>query len=390
MDKRIILAVAGAGKTYHITHEINPCERNLILAFTNENINNIKRELVSAFGGIPALTTVMTFHSFVYEQVIMPYEPSIAEYFACPGFVSNGPSVCDPPQTQIIRNGQAFRNSRYINKDNLGHYVTANNQYYISLITELALEVKRDGTTLAKRAAEKTNILFDKVLIDEFQDFRQKDYDFLLAFTRHLNCVLMVGDYYQHSVSGRNNSGKPFKQRKKEIDYDTFIESLRSNGFLVDTKTLSKSRRCAGSVCEFVSNKLKINISSYDEHEGNIIWLSENDEIIQILQDESVLKLVYKDSAKYNFNSMNWSYSKGNTVDSVCVILTDAFKAMDSDFFSVDTIPAATINKLYVALTRSSKDVYIIKKSLFDNTCKSAGFVSVKTGACTGLGVFLR
>ena len=41
MGKRVILAVAGAGKTYHICHNINPDKKNLILAFTHENIYNI-------------------------------------------------------------------------------------------------------------------------------------------------------------------------------------------------------------------------------------------------------------------------------------------------------------------------------------------------------------
>ena len=45
MGKQVILAVAGAGKTYHICHKIDPIKRNLILAYTNENIYNIKKEL---------------------------------------------------------------------------------------------------------------------------------------------------------------------------------------------------------------------------------------------------------------------------------------------------------------------------------------------------------
>lgn len=58
MAKRVILAVAGAGKTYHICHEIDPAKRNLILAFTHENIYNIQKELCDAHGCVPELTTV--------------------------------------------------------------------------------------------------------------------------------------------------------------------------------------------------------------------------------------------------------------------------------------------------------------------------------------------
>ena len=47
----------------------------------------------------------------------------------------------------------------------------------------------------------------DKIEIDEFQDFREDDYELIVKLTKRLNNVVLVGDYYQHSVSGRNNTG---------------------------------------------------------------------------------------------------------------------------------------------------------------------------------------
>lgn len=41
MVKQVVLAVAGAGKTYRICHAIDPEKRNFILAFTHENVANI-------------------------------------------------------------------------------------------------------------------------------------------------------------------------------------------------------------------------------------------------------------------------------------------------------------------------------------------------------------
>ena len=87
MAKKVILAVAGAGKTYYICHKIDPNKRNLILAFTHENIYNIQKELCDAHGGVPKLTMVSTFDSFVYHNFVLPYEPSIVEHFGIPGFV---------------------------------------------------------------------------------------------------------------------------------------------------------------------------------------------------------------------------------------------------------------------------------------------------------------
>lgn len=48
MAKKVMLAVAGAGKTYYICHKIDFRKKNLIIAYTHENIHNIKKELCDA------------------------------------------------------------------------------------------------------------------------------------------------------------------------------------------------------------------------------------------------------------------------------------------------------------------------------------------------------
>lgn len=48
MAKRVILAVAGAGKTYYICHEIDPTKRNLILK-AESTVSKPQRELGTFF-----------------------------------------------------------------------------------------------------------------------------------------------------------------------------------------------------------------------------------------------------------------------------------------------------------------------------------------------------
>ena len=207
------------------------------------------------------------------------------------------------------------------------------------------------------------NLFYDSVLIDEFQDFRQHDYELVMALAKQLNSVTLVGDYHQHSVSAANNSGKPFKKKKSDVGYLEFISELQSAGFNVDTTTLNKSRRCSAEVCDYVSKKLGISISSYDEHEGSVIWV--DDLATKILDNGQILKLVFKESDKYSFRALNWSYSKGDTVNAACVILTDNLEQLDNDDFSIQGISASTINKLYVAMTRSRGNLYLMKASTF-------------------------
>lgn len=364
MAKRVMLAVAGAGKTYYICHSIDPAKRNLVLAFTHENVFNIQRELIDAFGAVPKLTTVSTFDSFVYHNFILPYEPSIGAHFGCDQFVSKGITLIDPPPQRIkSSSGKPIPNKKYFAKDRLCHYVDGGLRYYCATLSELALQVKCGKTALVVRAADRLNLFYDEVSIDEFQDYRKHDYDLILKLSKALNSVTLVGDFFQHSVSGKNNSGKPFTKGKTEIGYREFLGRLEKEGFEIDEITLNESRRCSPVVCSFVSEKLGIEITSSGDCNGEVIWVEENPNAI--LSDDRIIKLVYKDSDRYAFRSVNWSYSKGDTMNATCVVLTDAFEKMQEDDFSLEGVSRATINKLYVELTRSRGNVYLIRASVF-------------------------
>jgi len=364
MAKKVILAVAGAGKTYHICHKIDPTKKNLILAYTHENIHNIQKELCDAHGCVPELTTVMTFDAFVYHNLILPYEPSIANYFSVPHFASRGICLTDPPpQRKKNKNGDMIFNPLYSKKDELTHYVTKKCQYYCATLSELALQVKEGRDSLIKRAAARLNLFYDSVLIDEFQDFREYDYELIVRLAKYLDNILLVGDYYQHSVSARNNTGKPFKTPKGDVSYADFVDGVTKAGFEVDTTTLSRSRRCSADVCNFISSKLGIGIMSTGDHEGRVAWA--DDMANDVLRNNKITKLVYSEAARYSFSAVNWSYSKGDTVDCACVILTKDFEKLAEDDFSIKKISISTLNKLYVAMTRSRGDLYLIKSSTF-------------------------
>lgn len=364
MAKQVILAVAGAGKTYHICHTIDPAKRNLILAYTHENIHNIQKELCNAHGCVPDRTTVMTFHSFVYRNLILPYEPSIAEHFGTPAFKSRGICLIEPPPQRIPDdNGQMVPNPKYRPKDKLTHYVTKGRQYYCDNLSELAVQVKKGRESLIRRASARLNLFYDAVLIDEFQDFREHDYELILKLGKMLNNVVLVGDYHQHSVAAKNNTGKPFKKNSQDVSYEDFVAEIVKAGFEVDTSTLAKSRRCSAEVCDYVTQKLGISIASNGDHKGSVVWVGEN--AADILDDSRIIKLVFRDAAQYSFKPMNWSYSKGDTVDAACVILTDNFDQLDDEKYSPRGTPISTINKLYVAMTRSRGDLYLMKASTF-------------------------
>lgn len=364
MAKRVMLAVAGAGKTYHICHEIQFDKRNLIVAFTHANIKNIQNELIKAYGKIPDSTRIMTFDTFVYHMLIRPYEATIFNFFGEEyEYCETSITIKKPPQQRIIVNGKDIPNKKYRKKDCLQHYMNERKQYYCETLSELAIVVKHGRDSLIRTAARRINLFFDNVMIDEFQDFREHDYELILKLSKYLTNILLVGDYHQHSVSGQNNSGKPFKKSKMEISYNDFIEELRGEKFDVDEKSLIHSRRCSEEICSFIRDKLGIQIHSAGINSGTVIRPMN---IQEILNDKNIVKLVYDNASRYSFRAVNWSYSKGDTYESSCVILNGTTKKLLEDTFSPSMLKTVTLNKLYVALTRSKGDLYIVTPDEFD------------------------
>lgn len=365
MAKQVILAVAGAGKTYTICNSLNPENKNLILAFTHENIHNINEELIKKFGKVPELTNVMTYDAFLYRYILCPFEPTILKCFDKKDFVKKGITTKRPPDRTIVVNGRHVPNRAYKKKEEFEHY-ELNGRYYCDTLAELILYVKEDKHKLVAKVADCINMFYDQVCIDEFQDFRVYDFDFIVSLAQKLNNVLLVGDYYQHSVSGDNNSGKPFDK----MDIHAFVEYLEKNKLIVDTTTLCRTRRCPKVICNFVEDKLGIEFGCDNKHIGNIYWLDDSN-VHEILNNDTVVKLVWNGAKKYSFNAVNWSYSKGDTYDAVCIILTDKVADLQNDGFDVSTLKEITKNKLYVAITRTKGDLYFVKKEVFDKVKES-------------------
>lgn len=129
------------------------------------------------------------------------------------------------------------------------------------------------------------------------------------------------------------------------------------------TNSLIYTRRCSEEICSFIRDKLGIQIQSARINAGTVIRPSN---IQEILDDKNIVKLVYDNASHYSFRAVNWSYSKGDTYDAVCVILNGSTEKLVEDKFSVSTLKTVTLNKLYVALTRSKGDLYIVTQDEFE------------------------
>lgn len=360
MDKKLILAVAGSGKTYELCNKIDESKRNLILAYTNENIKNLYYEILKRFNYIPTNTLICTFDYFIYNYIAKQFIKYVAirndknylfdEY----GCVYNLP-LPEQYDAKLRKWNNAFADNK------LAHYITSTGKFYGERIPKFI-----NKYNLLDIASIPIKEHFDNIFIDEIQDFAGERFELLKNLILVMDNIYMVGDYYQHSVSNTIEFKKqPFL---KNITYAKYKKEFINLNVNVDEISLGCSRRCSKEVCEYIKSKLDINIVSLETNTGKVYIIKNIQEAEKILHDNDIIKLVYSNANKFNFKAVNWGYSKGDTFNTTCVILNKNMKGFENNIEKINIESEVIKNKLYVALSRTKGDLYILPYAIFKQT----------------------
>lgn len=352
MDKRVVLALAGSGKTYYIAHDFEKRNRVYMISFTNRNVENIRNEVRKRFNGtIPKNVMITTFDTFVYNQMLKPIEKLLEPR----GIVLHGVEVGQKPVTDT-------RDRRYKSLDQCEHYITKN-KIYVDRMSKLAIKQSDVVKTIL---LERLRRYCDTIYFDEFQDYNGNDFKLIeWILNKFQGNVVAVGDIYQSLVKpirrdGNSNDKKPFS------NIVTYSDLHRNTHFSKDitivTDQLQQSRRVSHKITSFISENIGIPISGH-KGEGEIIELNSVDDIDDIMRDRSIIKLIW--NKKFFCNGMegcvNWSYSKGDTYQDVCVVLTSS----TDDISKWKELGNEVKNTLYVALTRAKRHVYLVHTERF-------------------------
>ena len=73
MDRRLILAVAGAGKTTYLVDKINLTEHFLVITYTNNNLSNLHNRIIKKFGYWPSNILLLSYFDFLYNICLVPF-----------------------------------------------------------------------------------------------------------------------------------------------------------------------------------------------------------------------------------------------------------------------------------------------------------------------------
>lgn len=337
MDKRVIFSVAGSGKTTHIVDSLSSDKRSLIVTYTTCNYDNLQAKIANKFdGNWPENITLMTYFSFLYRFC---YKPFLADKYKARGlFFGSNPD------------------KRY-NQRNPRYYMTGGRYLYSN---RLALLIEKNCVIDDVRA--RLIKYFDEFIIDEVQDIAGRDFTFLEHIMATELSMLFVGDFYQHTfdTSRDGNANSSLFDRK-----DAYETRFTAKGFILDNTTLRNSWRCSKSVCEYVTSNLGIPIGSNrsDADNTQIVFIADDMQINEILNDEQVIKFHYQNAAKAGVGHRNWGDTKGeDCYHDVCVLLNKN-TAQERNAGNLQKLPPRTKNKLYVAITRARGNVYLIDES---------------------------
>jgi len=336
MDKRVIFAVAGSGKTTHLISKLNLNKRALIITYTENNHQHLRTSIIKTFGTIPPNITLMTYFAFLHGFCFRPYMQNEMN--------TRGLNFRRPPQ----RNYSLTERKRY--RDPSG-------RLYHSRLAKL---IEVEGLLPAVRA--RIERFYDAVYVDEVQDFAGHDFNLLLEVSAANTEMLFVGDFYQHTFDTSRDGSVNSTLHNDITKYEKRFTKAKIN---VDNETLSKSWRCGTTVCDFISAHLQIKIASHTGGVTQIIKVDSQEFADRLHGDCSIVKLFQEQHYKYGCYSQNWGASKGQDhYEDVCIVLgVKAWKQyLDGKLHEA---VAQTRNKLYVAFSRARGEVYIAPDKLF-------------------------
>lgn len=337
MDKKLILAVAGSGKTSYILDQLNLDRRYLVITYTISNTKNIRNRITNRFGYFPSNISLYSYYPFLYSLCFKPFLAYKSK--------ATGIHWDKPPDW-----------TRGLHVDSKKRYFTNKNKLYHNRIAKY-LEVKGVLEDVNARLEKH----FDCLLIDEVQDLAGHDFNFLKSIATANIDIIAVGDFFQHTFDTSRDGNV---NKNLHDDISRYTKKFETMGFDIDSISLDKSYRCSPTVCSYISDNIGIEISSHCADHTNVRIVQDREEAEQIFNDSEIVKLFYQEHYKYNCRSRNWGECKGeDEYKDVCVVINPATQKI-LDQGTPENFSPTTRNKFYVACSRTRGDLYLVSQVL--------------------------
>jgi len=337
MDKRLILAVAGSGKTYHIVEQLDETKRVLLITYTTSNTENLRNAIIAKFGYLPNNIKIKSYFTFLYSFCFKP--------FLANDLNSKGIFWKYPP---------AF--TRNLKRSDDKFYLLKEKWLYHNRIAMLII-VKN----ILSNVNERLEKYYDCLYIDEIQDFGGYDFNLLSEISKSKIDILFVGDFFQHTFTTSNDGNININLYKNQIGY---LQKFKNLNFTIDNSTLVNSRRCSKTICNFIREKIGIEIYSHKNNITKYELITDELEADRIFNDNKIMKLFLTEHYNFGCHSDNWGSCKGLEFEDVCVVINDeTFKLYNNN--KLTDLKPTTKNKFYVACSRTKNNLYFVPMKFY-------------------------
>ena len=337
MDKTVTLAVAGSGKTRSIVNKLDLDHRALLITYTNNAQEDIRRRLIAKFGHMPANITVSTYFTFLNRFC---YRPLLFRAVRDRGISFHPPA----------------RSTYGFTLNDLRRYMDSDKRLYHCRMAKL-LDVRNRVPNLLRRIER----YYDGVFVDEVQDFGGHDFNLLMQLSQARVSWNLVGDFYQHTFSTSHDGTV---NRSLHHDFGKFQNRFIERGFNVDTESLVDCHRCSETVCAFIRDQIGIDIKAASSRTSDLVVVEDQAEADRLHADPSILKLFLMEHELYSCNSLTWGSAKGlDHHQDVCVVLNDKTWRLYLRGELRKAKPTIR-NKLYVACSRPRRHLYLMPESI--------------------------
>jgi DNA helicase II / ATP-dependent DNA helicase PcrA len=339
LDKNVTFAVAGSGKTAGLVERLTVDRRALLITYTNNTYEDLRRRVIDKFGCLPANITINGYFTFLNRFCYRPYLFNEVR--------ERGISFESPSQY-----------TRGFQLTDVRRYLDGGRRIYHCRMAKL-LDARGFMPDLLRRMER----YFDDVFVDEVQDFGGHDFNFLLQLSRARVGWTLVGDFYQYTYSTSHDGNV---NNSLHDDYEEYRQRFAKAGFRVDAASLSHSHRCAEAVCTFIRDHIGIDIRTASSQAGSVTIVDNQSVAERLHADPAIVKLFLQKHESYGCHALTWGGAKGlDQFNDVCVVLN---KTTLQKFHSgeLNKLAPITRNKLYVACSRTRRNLYLVPEIMFN------------------------
>jgi DNA helicase-2/ATP-dependent DNA helicase PcrA len=235
MNKKLMIAAAGAGKTtYLINRALEKESKVLITTYTRSNEDEIKNKIYNQLGYIPSNIDMQTWFEFLLRHGVRPFQGTMDD------------SLFDKNIGFVLTNNKS---AMYIKEsDIMKHYFTKEIKIYSDKISKFIIKCNE---RLNGEVISRITKIYPRIFIDEIQDLVGYDLDVIKLLVNSDAEILMVGDPRQTTYTTHPTDRYKKYQHGKTAEFIENELNKKHEICKIDKETLNQSHRNNNKICSF-------------------------------------------------------------------------------------------------------------------------------------------